>query len=244
MARYKITIEYKGTEYAGWQIQKNAVSIQSVIECSLKKIFNKDIKITGSGRTDSGVHALGQVAHFDCDTDIPASRIPHAVNSALPIDIRVKDCEIVSDDFHARYSAKSKTYVYKMYYSQHLSPLKYDFYHCVNKKPDIDKMVEGSKLFIGEHDFKAFQASNSSVMNTIRTVYSLDIMTIDNEIIIEINGNGFLYNMVRTIAGTLLYVGLGKLTLQDIYDILRDGDRSRVGKTLPANGLCLVKVEY
>lgn len=244
MSRYKITIEYKGSNYAGWQIQKNGITIQETIQDACKKVFHEDITITGSGRTDAGVHALGQVAHFNTNSKIPESKIPYAINTFLPDDIRIINCEKVDDNFHARYNAKSKTYQYKMYYGTYLSPLRKDTYYWLTKKPDINLMRLGAQLFIGEHDFKFFKASGSNVKNTIRTIYSIKIEEIDNEIIITVCGNGFLYNMVRILSGTLLYIGLGKLTIMDMYGIMDRGDRRRAGKTLPANGLCLVKVEY
>jgi len=244
MKRYKITIEYKGTNYAGWQIQKNDITVQGIMQEAMSKLFKEDIQLTSSGRTDAGVHAMGQVAHFDSGTKIPADKIPYAINTLLPQDISVTSCEEVPKDFHARFSAKNKTYIYKMFYSPYPSPLRADFYHWLTVKPDINLMRLGAQLFIGEHDFKFFKASGSNVKNTVRTIYSLKIDEVGNEIIITVNGNGFLYNMVRIMAGTLLYIGLSKLTIQDIYAIMDKGDRRRAGKTLPANGLTLYKVEY
>lgn len=244
MKRYKIIIEYKGTNYAGWQIQKNGVTVQGVMQDALIKLFGREIELTSSGRTDAGVHALNQVAHFDADTLIPADKIPFALNTLLPMDISVKSCEITDNSFHARYGAKSKTYVYKMYYSPFRSPLLSDTCHWIVKRPDIEIMKKGAELLIGEHDFKFFRAAGSNVKNTIRRIYSIEIEEKDNLISIAVRGNGFLYNMVRILAGTLLYAGMGKLTIQDLQSIMEKGDRKRAGKTLPANGLCLLKVEY
>lgn len=244
MKRYKIIIEYKGTNYAGWQIQKNGVTVQGVMQDALIKLFGREIELTSSGRTDAGVHALNQVAHFDADTLIPADKIPFALNTLLPMDISVKSCEITDNSFHARYGAKSKTYVYKMYYSPFRSPLLSDTCHWIVKRPDIEIMKKGAELLIGEHDFKFFRAAGSNVKNTVRRIYSIEIEEKDNLISIAVRGNGFLYNMVRILAGTLLYAGMGKLTIQDLQSIMEKGDRKRAGKTLPANGLCLLKVEY
>lgn len=244
MKRYKITIEYKGTNYAGWQIQKNAQSVQGVLQEKLSQLFNEQIEITGSGRTDAGVHALNQVAHFDSSTLIPSDKIPYAINTLLPCDISVKSCEIVENDFHARFGAKCKTYVYRMYCSSFPSPLRADTHHWLTKRPDVELMRKGAELFLGEHDFKFFQATGSKVKTSVRTIYFLDIEENNDEISIYVTGNGFLYNMVRIMAGTLVYLGLGKLTINDMYDIINKGDRKLAGKTLPANGLCLVKVEY
>lgn len=244
MKRYKIIIEYKGTNYAGWQIQKNGVTVQGVMQDALIKLFGREIELTSSGRTDAGVHALNQVAHFDADTLIPADKIPFALNTLLPMDISVKSCEITDNSFHARYGAKSKTYVYKMYYSPFRSPLLLDTCHWIVKRPDIEIMKKGAELLIGEHDFKFFRAAGSNVKNTVRRIYSIEIEEKDNLISIAVRGNGFLYNMVRILAGTLLYAGMGKLTIQDLQSIMEKGDRKRAGKTLPANGLCLLKVEY
>lgn len=244
MKRYKIIIEYKGTNYAGWQIQKNGVTVQGVMQDALIKLFGREIELTSSGRTDAGVHALNQVAHFDADTLIPADKIPFALNTLLPMDISVKSCEITDNSFHARYGAKSKTYVYKMYYSPFRSPLLSDTCHWIVKRPDIEIMKKCAELLIGEHDFKFFRAAGSNVKNTVRRIYSIEIEEKDNLISIAVRGNGFLYNMVRILAGTLLYAGMGKLTIQDLQSIMEKGDRKRAGKTLPANGLCLLKVEY
>jgi tRNA pseudouridine38-40 synthase len=244
MQRYKITIEYKGTAYAGWQTQKNATSVQETLEKAFEKVLGSKVNIVGSGRTDAGVHAMGQVAHFDFDTRIPADKIPYAVNSMLPSDISVKACEKVDLEFHARFSPKSKTYVYRMYYSPFPSPLLADTYHWITKRPDVELMKLGAQLFVGEHDFKFFRATGSNVKDTVRTIYSIKIEEIENRIEISVTGNGFLYNMVRILSGTLLYIGIGKLTIKDVYDIIGKGDRRRAGKTLPANGLCLLKVDY
>lgn len=244
MPRYKITIEYKGTKYAGWQVQKNALTIQAVMQEAFAKVFHEEIELTASGRTDAGVHALGQVAHFDTLSKIPAKKIPLAINSLLPDDISIVGCEEVNSDFHARYNAKNKTYVYRMYHSPYPSPLRADTYHRLKTKPDINLMKLGAQFFVGEHDFKFFKASGSSVINTVRTIYSIKIDDTENEIIITVSGNGFLYNMVRILSGTLLDIGMGKLTIKDVYDIIDKGERKHAGKTLPANGLCLIKVEY
>lgn len=244
MPRFAITIEYKGTNYSGWQIQDNAITIQGIIQDSLSNFFKQNIKIVGSGRTDAGVHSEGQVAHFDCNTTIPADKIPFIINPLLPNDISIIKCSEVSQDFHARYSAKSKTYQYNIYISRHPSPLRQDTYHRILTCPNINKMKSASKILLGEHNFKCFLSTGSSVINTVREIYQLDIDYNKDEITIIVKGNGFLYNMVRIMAGTLLDIGFGKLTEDNLYDIIQNGRRECAGKTLPAAGLCLLKVDY
>ncbi|MEG1790968.1 MAG: tRNA pseudouridine(38-40) synthase TruA [Clostridia bacterium] len=239
-----ITVSYLGTNYCGWQAQKNGVGVQSVLEQAFSKLFDKKTTLYGSGRTDAGVHARGQVAHFDADTPIPYDKIPYAVNTLLPSDIRVLDCRQVPDDFHARFSAKRKTYLYSIYCSPHGNPLIDATAEQITAKLNIVSMANAAKALEGKHDFKCFEATGSNVKDTIRTVYSAEVFEDNGQIVISITGNGFLYNMVRIIAGTLVEVGRGKLQVDDIAAIIKSGDRKRAGKTLSAKGLCLLKVEY
>lgn len=256
--RYRAVISYYGANYIGWQRQLNGLSVQEVLEKALEKTFGAPTSATASGRTDAGVHALGQVVHFDADTSIPTDKIPFAVNTHLPDDVSMLSCEIAPENFNARFSAKRKTYCYKIYVSKHRLPvLELDHEH-ITYPLDLDKIEQAAKIIEGTHDFKCFEASGSVVKNTVRTVYSVDVATrhfdnatvradgkfFDGELSISVTGNGFLYNMVRIIAGTLVYVGIGKLTPQDVSRILETGDRKAAGKTLGAKGLTLMSVQY
>lgn len=256
--RYRAVISYYGANYVGWQRQLNGLSVQEVLEKALEKTFGAPTSATASGRTDAGVHALGQVVHFDADTSIPTDKIPFAVNTHLPDDVSMLSCEIAPENFNARFSAKRKTYCYKIYVSKHRLPvLELDHEH-ITYPLDLDKIEQAAKIIEGTHDFKCFEASCSVVKNTVRTVYSVDVATrhfdnatvradgkfFDGELSISVTGNGFLYNMVRIIAGTLVYVGIGKLTPQDVYAALESGDRTMAGKTLGAKGLTLMSVQY
>ena len=244
MKRYKITVSYLGTNYCGWQTQKNGTSVQSVLENAFSKLFGAKTAVTGSGRTDAGVHALGQVAHFDAETSIPAEKIPFAINTMLPEDVRVLSCEEVSSDFHARFQAKEKTYVYKLYLSPHLNPLKNATAENICVPLDFEEMEKAARFIEGTHDFRCFEASGSSVKDTVRTVEKVEIIKNGEDVEIRVTGNGFLYNMVRIIAGTLVDVGKGKIAANDVEDIIKSGDRVRAGKTLPAKGLTLYSVKY
>ena len=244
MKRYKITVSYLGTNYCGWQTQKNGVSVQSVLEDAFSKLFGHKTAVTGSGRTDAGVHALGQVAHFDADTSIPAEKIPFAKNTMLPEDVRVLSCEEAESDFHARFMAKEKTYVYRLYLSPHLNPLKNATAENVCVPLDFAEMERASRHIEGTHDFRCFEASGSSVKDTVRTVKKVEIIKNGEDVEIKVTGNGFLYNMVRIIAGTLVDVGKGKIRADEVEDIIKSGDRTRAGKTLPAKGLTLFSVKY
>ena len=261
--RYRAVISYFGKGYVGWQRQLNGVSVQEVLEKALEKTFGTPTGATASGRTDAGVHAQGQVVHFDADTSIPVDKIPFAVNTHLPDDVSMLSCEIAPEGFNARFSAKRKTYRYNVYVANHRLPVLEQTHEHITCPLDIQKMRQACAIIEGTHDFKCFEASGSIVKNTVRTVYSIDVSVqdlpclkerdeeripdgaiFDCELCISVTGNGFLYNMVRIIAGTLLYVGIGKLTPDDVRSILEGGDRKRAGKTLSAKGLHLVSVVY
>lgn len=262
-------ISYYGEKYVGWQKQLNGLSVQEVMEKALTKVFEEETQCTASGRTDAGVHAEGQVIHFDANTSIPTDKIPFAVNTYLPDDVSMLYCEETLDDFNARFAAKRKTYCYKIYVSPHKRPMYENTHEHIVVPLDINLIKDAAKLIEGEHDFKCFEASGSVIKNTVRTIYEIKIEVdklpgvlsleqesktsnlIDSnglisnaEICISVTGNGFLYNMVRIIAGTLVYVGLHKLTLDDVKDILESGDRKKAGKTLAAKGLHLISVVY
>ncbi len=330
--RYAAVISYFGERYVGWQRQKNGLSVQEVLERALSKAFGAEISATASGRTDAGVHALAQVVHFDAETSIPVDKIPFAVNACLPSDISMLSCEIAPDNFNARYSAKRKTYCYKLYLSRQPRPMLEPTHERISQPLDIRAMRLAADEIEGEHDFKCFEAAGSVIKNTIRRVYEIKIdfkpldsvktvfqsnncpkdlsggnlsisddkyvenlsgktggadcenrdcnsenagaeidlngksenaaicadgkfendgaaedfagSVFDGTLEISVTGNGFLYNMVRIIAGTLVYCGLKKLTAADVKKAIESGDRTLAGKTLPAKGLHLVSVVY
>ena len=243
MRNIKITIQYNGKNYCGWQKQNNSPGIQGTIEKAIFDITREEVKITGSGRTDAGVHALGQVANFKINSQIPVDRIPNALNAKLPKDISIVKAEEVDEDFHSRYSAKKKTYRYQVYNSLYRSPIYADISYPVKYDLDIDKMKKEAKSLIGTYDFKGFMSSGSSVTDTVRTIYNIEVSKSEDLIIIEIEGNGFLYNMVRIIAGTLVDIGRGRIT-EKMSTIIESKSRSMAGHTAPAHGLFLKKVDY
>ncbi|MGI6193278.1 MAG: tRNA pseudouridine(38-40) synthase TruA [Christensenellales bacterium] len=243
MRRIKLVIEYDGTNYAGWQRQENGVTVQQLIEENIQKVTGERVTLHGSGRTDSGVHALGQVAHFDTGARMPAEKFCYALNTGLPDDIRIIDSCEVSSDFHARFSAKRKHYRYAINNGAHASALYRNFELHVHKTLDVAAMKEAAKVLVGTHDFSAFKAVECK-LNAVRTIYRSEISTDGNRITYDIEGNGFLYNMVRIIVGTLVEIGKGKLDASDMERILLSKDRSNAGPTAPAKGLTLVSVEY
>ena len=242
--RVKITVSYDGTAYCGWQVQPNGITVQECVENAVFNATGEKVRVTGSGRTDAGVHALSQVAHFDTNCTIPPQKIYRALNVYLPPDIRVISSKLVSDDFHACNNAKKKTYRYSFYISDVEQPLKERYAFMIEKTPDITLMKENSKKFVGEHDFKAFCSSGSGAKTTVRTIYSVDVVLKEKDLSVTVTGNGFLYNMVRIMVGTLVDVGCGKTPPSTIDKMLLFGERSLGGKTLPARGLCLMNVEY
>lgn len=244
MKKNLITIAYNGTNFYGWQKQENGPTIQSSVEDALKKLFSYNIEIRGSSRTDAGVHAIGQRAVFFHEHTIPMENVPLALNNFLPQEIRILKCEEVDFDFHPQYDAKNKTYKYRIYNKRIMNPLEYNLAWHVNKYLDICKIKNASKSLLGTHDFSAFCAVGSNTKTKIRHINYIDIERIGDIVEIIINGDGFLYNMVRIIAGTLAYVGYGKLREKDVYLALESKDRSKAGITAPACGLTLVQVNY
>ena len=244
MRRIKLTIAYDGTNYCGWQVQPNGITIEEVLNKALKKLTGEDILVIGASRTDSGVHALGNVAVFDTDTTIPAEKIAMALNQRLPEDIVVVKSEEVSEDFHPRYCNCSKTYEYHIINTRIPNPMKRLTNYFVSYELDIEKMRRAASYLVGEHDFVSFCNVRTDVENTVRTITDLDIITNGNEIIIRITGNGFLYNMVRIIVGTLVRVGRGFYEPEKVKEILEAKDRKAAGVTAPGHGLVLVKIDY
>lgn len=244
MRNIKLTIEYDGREFNGWQKQPTKSNIQGTIEKAIEEITGENVELNASGRTDAGVHALGQVANFKTNSNIQIEKMAIAINSKLKKSIVIKKAEEVEENFHSRLSCKKKTYRYIINNSYEGTAIyRYLETHIPNKL-NFDKMKEAIKYFEGEHDFKAFKASGTSSKSSVRTIYKADIFKKDDRIYIELTGNGFLYNMVRIIAGTLVDVGIEKIKPEDIRNIIDEGNREKAGKTLPPNGLYLVNVEY
>lgn len=242
--RVLLTVSYDGTGYNGYQTQKQGNTIQQELEGALKSLTGKEIKTVASGRTDAGVHARAQTVHFDCDENIPAKSYYKALNTLLPPQIRVVKSKRVAGGFDARKSAKKKTYLYSLYQAETENPLKERFSVKLNEKVDAEKMQKTANLFIGEHDFKCFCASKSGVKTTVRTIYEIRIVKSGRDIKVYVTGNGFLYNMVRTLVGTILKAERGKLTESEIKTMLETGERNLAGRTMPAKGLTLYKVIY
>jgi tRNA pseudouridine38-40 synthase len=246
MRNIKLVIEYDGTNYSGWQVQENGPSIQGPIERVLSAITGERIKLHGSGRTDAGVHARGQVANFKTSSTISVERFAYALNSKLPRDIVIKDSKEVPLDFHARYSAVGKRYSYQVINSKFPSALSRNYAYHVHycERLDIDRVKQAAEAFIGTYDFSGFMATGSKVYSTVRTIYELNVEQEKELLRFNYKGSGFLYNMVRIITGTLLYVGIGKIDIADIKSIILSGERSRAGITVPACGLYLEEVYY
>jgi len=240
----KLIIEYDGTGYGGWQKQKNAHTIQQEIEDGIRKLTGEQVALIGSGRTDSGVHARGQVANFMTNSNLPPERFSYALNSVLPEDIRVLSSQEVDYKFHARYSAKGKRYRYSMIIHPHGTAIGRNYYYHLRHKLDIDAMKRATQYLIGTHDFKAFQASGSSVKDTIRRIDLAELTWEEPYLYFDIAGNGFLYNMVRIIVGTLILIGQNKIEYKMMDDIIKSKDRQMAGPTAPAHGLCLEEVYY
>ena len=246
--RYALLISYDGTNYGGWQIQKNSITVQQKLTEALTLTLGKPVTVTASGRTDSGVHASAQVCHFDADTAIPPERLADAVNFHLPEDISVLKSAVAPEGFDAVASAKKKTYLYRVYLARRRQPLR-DRYAVHIKYPvDLERLASSGKLFEGEHDFKAYCASGSQVKTTVRTVYSVETNWVETpfytDVGIRVTGNGFLYNMVRIIAGTLMEVGRGRIEPEQVKEILAAENRNAAGPTAPARGLTLVRYEF
>ncbi len=245
MRNIKLVIEYDGKEFNGWQKQPNKLNIQGEIEKAIERITGEKVDLNASGRTDAGVHAIGQVANFKTNSNIPIEKIPIALNSNLKKSIVIKSAEEVEERFHSRLSCKKKTYRYIINNSKYGTAIYRNLETHIPMKLDIEKMKEAVKYFEGEHDFKAFKASGTSSKSSVRTIYKAEVIDAGNEkIYIELTGNGFLYNMVRIISGTLVEVGLGKIEPKEVKNIIQSKKRENAGKTLPPQGLYLVKVEY
>lgn len=244
MKRIKLVTAYDGTSYHGSQIQNNGVTIEGVLKAELSSLLKEEINLIGASRTDAGVHALGNVYVFDTDSRIPAEKFVYALNARLPEDIRIQHSCEVPPDFHPRHQDTVKTYEYRIL-NRNLPLPQYRLYaHFTYEKLNIEKMKEACGYFLGEHDFASFCAAGTQVESTVRTIYDLHIKKEGELLVISITGNGFLYNMVRIIAGTLLKVGSGQIAPSDIPEIIRRKDRTLAGPTAPARGLTLVQICY
>ena len=245
MKRIRLLVSYDGTDYCGWQIQPNGITIEEVLNKKLKKLTGEDIHIIGASRTDSGVHALGNVAVFDTDSPIPPERMAYALNQKLPADIVIVKSEEVPPDWHPRYQEQiSKTYEYHIYNAQLPDPLKRRYSTFVSFPLDVEKMREGAAYLAGEHDFASFCNIRTNAENTVRRIDGIEVEKEDRDITIRVTGNGFLYNMVRIIAGTLIRVGRGFYDPGKVKEILEAGARTEAGVTAPPEGLVLVKIDY
>ncbi len=244
MKRVKLVVAYDGTNYRGWQVQPNGITVEEVLNRELSALLSEQIVVTGASRTDSGVHSLGNVAVFDTETRMPAEKISFAVNRRLPEDIVVQDSCEVSLDWHPRYQGSRKTYEYRILNHTFRQPTRrldtYFYHHPL----DVEKMQQAAVCLEGEHDFRSFCSIHTQAENFVRTIYACKVERAGNVIVIRVTGSGFLYNMVRIIAGTLIRVGSGALAPEQIEIILNACDRSAAGPTAPAHGLTMIGIEY
>lgn len=247
LKRILLTIAYDGTRYSGWQKQKNpeVITVEGELTKALRQLFkNPELECIGASRTDAGVHALGQRAIIDVETTIPVERIPLAIRSFLPADIIVTKAEEVPAEFHPRYDCVKKTYEYRFWNAPVKNPKARLYSAYVQKPLDIDKMNEGAKAFCGTHDFAAFCAAGAQVSTTVRTIFDCHVERQDESVRILVTGDGFLYNMVRIIAGTLMAVGMGKIPPENAAGIIASKDRSKAGQTAEPQGLTLMEIFY
>lgn len=244
MKRVRMVVAYDGTNYCGWQVQPNGITIEEVLNQQLSNLLGEEIVVTGASRTDSGVHSLGNVAIFDTNTRMPADKIAFALNQRLPEDIVVQGSMEVPLDWHPRYQESRKTYEYRIMNRTFRMPTRrldtYFYHHPL----DVEKMKKAASYLVGEHDFKSFCAVGAQVKSTVRTIYACDVEKENDIITIRVTGNGFLYNMVRIIAGTLIRVGGGDIEPDKIPEILEARDRNASGPTAPAHGLTMMGIEY
>jgi tRNA pseudouridine38-40 synthase len=244
MKNIQLIISYRGTRFAGWQIQPNGITIQEIVTKAIWDVTGEKVQLYASGRTDAGVHAIAQSANFHTKTTIPPEVFYKALNTRLPEDIRILSSHERSRDFHSRYNARGKSYLYKIYENPVASPFYADLAYHVTRQLDWKAMKEGAAHFVGEHDFAGFMATGSSVKTTIRTIEEISFDGNGEIREISFRGNGFLYNMVRIMAGTLYEVGCHRIKPEDIPGIIRSRERQKAGKTAPAHGLYLKEVYY
>lgn len=239
-----LRLSYLGTAYHGWQRQKNGLTVQELLETAIEKTCSRRVSLHGCGRTDSGVHAETYVASVRMDCSIPMDKLPFALNARLPADIVIHEAKIVPEDFHARFSCVSKEYTYRIHNAATRNPFLNDRAYFYPQELDVERMQEGAVHFVGRHDFSAVRALGTPVRSPVRTIHYLELQRQGDMISMSVCADGFLYNMVRAIAGTLIYVGAGKLAPEDIPIILSAGEREAAGPTVPACGLYLTDIDY
>ncbi|MCR5154286.1 MAG: tRNA pseudouridine(38-40) synthase TruA [Lachnospiraceae bacterium] len=244
MKRYMLTIAYDGTGYCGWQLQPGQATVEGIINEKLSKLLKENIEVIGASRTDSGVHAMGNVAVFDTETRIPAEKICYALNHELPEDIVIQSSREVPGNFHPRKCDSFKTYEYKVWNAEFVQPFSRKYTYFVYKKLDVDAMNKAAEALIGTHDFTSFCSVHTQVPDHVRTIYSAEWKKEGNLLTFRIRGNGFLYNMVRIIAGTLIQVGLGERSAESLKETLSSCNREAAGPTAPPQGLTLVGIEF
>lgn len=244
MKRVKLTVAYDGTNYCGWQVQPNGITIEEVLNRAIRKLTGEEIAVIGASRTDSGVHAFGNVAVFDTASSIPPERFSYALNQRLPEDVVVVESEEVPLDWHPRYQDTLKTYEYHIINSRTVIPTKRLYNAFVSFPLDVEKMRQGASFIVGEHDFASFCCIRTNAKTTVRTVTDLQITQQGDDITIRITGNGFLYNMVRIIAGVLIRVGRGFYEPEKVKELLDGVERTQEAITAPAQGLFLVEIQY
>lgn len=239
-----LIVAYDGTDFHGWQLQPGVRTVESELNKAISQLVESDISVIGASRTDTGVHAKGNVAVFDTVSTIPAEKFAYALNTILPEDVKIQKSLAVADDFHPRHCNSVKTYEYRIYSGEFPNPLKRRNSFYTYYKPDISKMQEGASYLVGEHDFKSFCCVRTQAETTVRRIYNISVTEDEDEICIRVSGNGFLYNMVRIIAGTLLEVGRGKYPPSYIKEMLDAANRCAAGPTAPPEGLCLCGIEF
>ena len=244
MKRVKLVVAYDGTNYHGWQVQDNGITVEEVLNRTISELVQEDIKVIGASRTDAGVHACGNVAVFDTESRIPGDKFSFALNQRLPDDIRIQESCEVDADFHPRYADTVKTYEYNILNRRFELPSKRLYAAFCYYPMDIERMNQAAAYLVGEHDFKSFCSAGAQVQTTVRTIYAVNVTKEDDMVHIRITGNGFLYNMVRIIAGTLMQVGTGLMEPEQVKEILEARDRSKAGPTAVAKGLTLVEIRY
>lgn len=244
MKRVKLTVAYDGTNYCGWQVQPNGITIEEMLNTHLLELLKEPVKVIGASRTDAGVHALGNVAVFDTNARMPAEKISYALNTRLPADIRIQESYEVARDFHPRFCRTVKTYEYCILNRRFPDPTRRLYSLFYYYPLDVDRMRKAGAYLVGEHDFKSLCTHKAGVENTVRTIYCVDISKEEDIIRIRICGNGFLYNMVRIIVGTLLRIGSGYYEPDYMKMLLETKDRQAAGETAPPHGLTLLKIEY
>lgn len=244
MRRLLLTIQYDGTNYHGWQVQKNALTVQEVVQNAIEKVFGERLDVKGCSRTDSGVHANMYCLSFDTDMKINNSNVVQALNGFLPKDVAVKSCTEVSMDFHPRYSVKDKEYLYKINNAEVRDAFLANYTYYYHRKIDAEYLNKEAKAFIGTYDYVGFCSSKTDVEDTVRTVKSFDVWREGDMVYFKVSADGFLYNMVRIMVGTLLFINEGKIKQGELSDVISSKDRKRAGKTAPPQGLYLNKINY